>query len=891
MFRKTTHTRFFWQVAAFLAGAPGMLFGQLLYVANNGDHTISSYVIDQDSGSLAEILPRVATPGGPTSVAIHPNRKFAFVTNGGPPSLAGYSIDPATGALTQVSNSPLVGGSNPQGVAIDPAGKFAFVAHPGFNNMTVFSIDDAGGTTPVPGSPFATPANPYSVVVHPNGKFVYVAAQGAGQIAVFSIGANGALTAVDGSPFAARNAMQGLAMDPTGKTLYAVERQDNGVLAYAVNATSGALTPVTGSPFSTQPNVSGVAVDPTGKFLYASNFGTVIGYRIGATGALTRISAWGAAGAAWAVIIDPSGKFLYIPGANTNDVTQYAIDANSGVLQFVELTAAGASPQRGATVLLDPPVPSPIRVESAVNRFGNAPAGMPNVGIAPGSRLALSGKNLGPAEEVDFDGQAYTTELGGVSVQIQSGDVTTQALMHIATNHLVVVIVPSSTPVGDATVTVTYKGRTTAPYPIAIVPTSLGLRAKNTGGGYGPASAYNVPLGATSQIDLSVAQFPNTLYQSARPGQLMAVEATGLGAVTADETQSFLQVLDIPVDVQVGGKTATVMTVGRISSGEDILVFKLPDDVPVGCYVPVVGRAGGVTSNTVSISISAAGGSCSDVTGLSASDLDLAQKAGALKMGLVQLDRIEIDALGTDNEAGGTFARYDADSLQQAFAPAAANFGIRSSFATPPLGTCNVTPGSPTDPNHPLDFPGDRTPAQGLNVGAALNLSGPNGNAQLRGPSYYLNLADTGITPGEYGVDNGAGAQGFGAFKGTLTLPPMVTWTNKDTISAADRKQDLTVTWSGGAADKEYVLIAGVSTNQQATAGFACTEKVSAGKFTIPAWVLSSLPVSVASPNGPAGLLLVGTSPLTSAARFTAPGLDFAVFTYEQAVAAVVAYQ
>src|SRR5262249_5693003 len=182
-----------------------------------------------------------------------------------------------------------------------------------------------------------------------------------------------------------------------------------------------------------------------------------------------------------------------------------------------------------------------------------------------------------------------------------------------------------------------------------------------------------------------------------------------------------------------------------------------------------------------------------------------------------------------------------------------------------------------------------------LNVGQALNLSGPQVKVQLPAPDYYFQLDGAVITPGDYTVDNGTGTPAFGAFKATLSLPPMVRWTNKDALASPDRTQDLTVTWSGGVPDKEYALIVGLAVNQQVAMGFLCAEKVSAGKFTVPAWVLSSIPKSDVFTAGgqtlPGGLLGVGTAPLTSVGRFTAPGLDFGVFTYEQATATLVNFQ
>ncbi|MBI1791896.1 MAG: beta-propeller fold lactonase family protein [Acidobacteria bacterium] len=902
---QVTKRCFYWVAAVLLLAATSNgLFGQMLYVGNFADATISAYVIDQESGILTEILPRVATPGRPTSVTVHPSGKFAYVTNGGDPAIGGpnlaaFSIDANTGALTLLGSAPVTPGSSPQSAVVDPSGKFVFVAHQGANNVSVFSIDTlTGAVSPIQGSPFATPQGPSSLVVHPNGKVVYVSAGGAGQIAAFNIGANGALTPVAGSPFAARNNLFWMAMDAAGKFLFAVQRQQNGVLVYSVNDTTGALTLVMGSPFPVSGAVAGVAVDPAGKFLYASNVGgTVHGYRIGATGALTPIPPgfYPAPFGAFAVILDPSGKFLYVPAQQSNVVGGYAIDADSGALTPLPGAPfpAGVQPQRGATVLLTPPVIPPISADSALSLFSHALPGMPNAAIAQGSRLAISGKNIGPAAGVTSD-FPLKTELRGASIQIQSGDVTTAALMIYASNGFVTGVVPSTTPLGDATVTVTYKGRMTAPLPITIVKTSVGIRTLN-GRGNGPAKAWTVPPDTVLRPDPSILQTPNTLNQSAKPGQLVVVHATGLGPVTFDETQDLSQELGVPADVIVGNKLATVMYELGATWGTDYIVFKLPADAPEGCYVPIAIRAGGVTSNAASISVSATGGSCSDATGLAASDIDAAQKSGQIRMGTILLNHIDFAQFGADDEAAGIFARYDFNALLEGFSPGNNGAGIRPAFGTPPLGTCTVSPGTPTITSRLFDLPSDQTPFQFLNAGPALNLSGPKGTVQLPAPSYYVHQHDSVITPGDYTVDNGTGTQAVGPFKAVLNLPPMVTWTNKDDLAFPDRTQDLTVTWSGGIPDKEFALIVGLAVSNQVTAGFLCAEKVSAGRFTVPAWVLSSLPASDAFTDGdqilPGGLLGVGTAPLTSVGRFTGPGLDFGVFTYEQATVNLVYYR
>ena len=90
-------------------------------------------------------------------------------------------------------------------------------------------------------------------------------------------------------------------------------------------------------------------------------------------------------------------------------------------------------------------------------------------------------------------------------------------------------------------------------------------------------------------------------------------------------------------------------------------------------------------------------------------------------------------------------------------------------------------------------------------------------------------------------------------------------------------------------------MIIEVAASKQVNVAFLCAEKVTAGKFTVPAWVLSKLPASDTFKDGdqllPGGLLGVGSAPLTNVGRFTASGLDVGVVTYEQTTFKLVSYQ
>ena len=59
------------------------------------------YTINVITGALTSIG-TIAAGSGPTSIAIHPSDKFAYVTNSGSNDVTMYSIDTATGALTRI---------------------------------------------------------------------------------------------------------------------------------------------------------------------------------------------------------------------------------------------------------------------------------------------------------------------------------------------------------------------------------------------------------------------------------------------------------------------------------------------------------------------------------------------------------------------------------------------------------------------------------------------------------------------------------------------------------------------------------------------------------------------------------------------------------------------
>jgi len=226
----------------------------------------------------------------------------------------------------------------------------------------------------------------------------------------------------------------------------------------------------------------------------------------------------------------------------------------------------------------------------------------------------------------------------------------------------------------------------------------------------------------------------------------------------------------------------------------------------------------------------------------------------------------------------------------------------------PPYGACTVV-ASAVGSGDPLNLTENPGPGWAVSIDAntTLNLNGPLGarhwlndnSAGLGGgiPGYTDSFGPEYLVPGVYTVDNGNGSSNIGAYRATLTLPAPIAWTNQSSVSAITRSQDVTVTWAGGDDSREFVMIGGLSsdTNLGVGALFACTERPSAGRFTVPRLVLSSLPPSGTMNLGgqlvPSGYLQVVTISMTEPNRFHAQGLDTGIISYTLNTVKVLSYQ
>jgi len=181
------------------------LFDVYLY-ACGGSNNISAFTINENGTTLTGALAAMSGspfPAGssPVSMVVDPVGKFIYVASQGDGTVSAYAGDPAKGSLTPIAGSPFAAGRGPSAV-VDTFGGFAYVANKTDSSISAYQIS-AGVLRATVGSPFMAGTAPSSLTVDNLGKFLYAVNSGSNNISAYAIDpATGALTPVTGSPFA-----------------------------------------------------------------------------------------------------------------------------------------------------------------------------------------------------------------------------------------------------------------------------------------------------------------------------------------------------------------------------------------------------------------------------------------------------------------------------------------------------------------------------------------------------------------------------------------------------------------------------------------------------------------------------------------------------------------
>lgn len=124
--------------------------GQLAYVINEIDSTITTYAYDGARGALSELQVVSTLPAGFTGesttaeVRVHPSGQWVYGSNRGHDSIAVFAADQATGRLTPLGYVPTQG-KTPRNFNLAPSGQLLLAANLDSDTIVAFRVDEATG--------------------------------------------------------------------------------------------------------------------------------------------------------------------------------------------------------------------------------------------------------------------------------------------------------------------------------------------------------------------------------------------------------------------------------------------------------------------------------------------------------------------------------------------------------------------------------------------------------------------------------------------------------------------------------------------------------------------------------------------------------------------------
>lgn len=301
--------------------------GKDVYATNRFEGTISQYSRDGETGALSPLSSPTVTSGSkPEGIAVTPNGAYAYVANLGSNTVSEYARNQTTGELTPLSPASVAAENQPIGIAVSPNGENVYVVESESEEVTTYSVNgETGQLTILTSGTLKAEANAHGVVVSPDGSSVYVSNYGSGTVSMYSVGTGGALTSL--GTVAAGTNPHDLAISSDGKNVYVTDSAEQGeVRAFSRNVETGALT-ADGSSTAGMYTECAI-VSPDGEEVYATNevSGTVSQYARDAEGGLLAplSPAYVSSGERpEGIAISPDGKDVYVADRGSDSISQY----------------------------------------------------------------------------------------------------------------------------------------------------------------------------------------------------------------------------------------------------------------------------------------------------------------------------------------------------------------------------------------------------------------------------------------------------------------------------------------------------------------------------------------------------------------------------------------
>ncbi len=345
-----------------------------VYVAAQDDDKISIFTMDDDSGKLT-LQGEVAVSGGPSPLALSPDRGVLYVGQRNDVAISSYSIDPDNGGLTR--NGSINPETAPAFLSTDRAGRYLLSSYYQSGHIAVHPLGTDGSVGGGPTEWIATQVGAHAMQTDRSNRFAFAPhiarlndnvmeppkdAPGPNSIYQYKfdentgrLSPNAPLELKMSSGLGPRH----LTFHPTQDVVYFSDEQGCSVTAYRLDGETGTLSAL--QTVNTLPEgvtvrntCSQIQITPSGDFLYVPNRGhnSIAGFSVDSGGRLTPAGHASTEAVPSAFSLDPSGRFMYAAGSATGVLASYRVNPATGELTPIDTYPVGSRPMSVLTATL-----------------------------------------------------------------------------------------------------------------------------------------------------------------------------------------------------------------------------------------------------------------------------------------------------------------------------------------------------------------------------------------------------------------------------------------------------------------------------------------------------------------------------------------------------------
>lgn len=335
---------------------------------------IYAYTFDSVTGELSR-TGLAAASDNPTFLVTAPDHRTIYAANeldtfegkpGG--AVTSFSLDPATGRLTQVSQQASHGAATCH-VAVDHTGSSVFAAnYTGGSAASFHVVKSAGGERLSPSVNFfqyeghgpdkdrQTSPHAHRVTVSPDNKFLLVNDLGLDKIHIYKLDAATGQLTPNGTDWTAPAGAgpRALRFHPNGKFAYCVCEMASSVMVLRWDAEAGSLTTVQNFPLPQQPHQGpstgdDIVLDRHARFAYVANRGDdfLATFTVAPDGSRLTYQRRSSCGGTVPrhLTLDPTEHWLLVANQGSDTIAVFARDPQSGQLAETGKTFPLSKPQ------------------------------------------------------------------------------------------------------------------------------------------------------------------------------------------------------------------------------------------------------------------------------------------------------------------------------------------------------------------------------------------------------------------------------------------------------------------------------------------------------------------------------------------------------------------